>query len=160
MLEIAWTLNDSYIKATSVALASFSLSFIIYKIVIIPVVRKIKINYVKCLTQPLAQKLHPSPLLGSSMANPTNLHFLTYCRVFLKEQINIYIKVAGGNAPRHSSYHLQNTKTISFLFLVCREGKKWKVGKTEILFTDLVNILESTFTEFVCPEFINCRSSK
>lgn len=47
----------------------------------------------------------PAPL-ASSMASPGNLHFLTDCRVFLKEQIHIHIKAASGDTPSHSSYYL------------------------------------------------------
>jgi len=40
-----------------------------------------------------------------------NLHFLTNSRVFLKQQINIDIKVACSDAPRHAAYHLAKGAT-------------------------------------------------
>lgn len=62
------------------------------------------------------------------MENPDNLHFLAYCRVFLKEQIHIYVKVASGNAPSHSSHYLQNKDNIylSSMRRVEKDRKKCK----------------------------------
>lgn len=129
---------------------------------------KIKIKHVKCLAQLLAYSGHSkvSSLLlpsGSSMANPDNLHFLSYCRVFLKEQIDVYVKAASSNAPSHSSYYLQDTKKIPvFSFQFGERGRNGRQKKIHV-FTESMTIQKyiSLEREYMCPsDSINYNLSK
>lgn len=41
-----------------------------------------------------------------------NLHFLSNCKIFVKQQVDLNVKVTSFDAPRHSAYNLVKVRQI------------------------------------------------